>query len=129
MRTAEEVLSRPDFADGVERLAILAHVHAPGIDRHHRRLVAVHYKLLVTHGETTFEPARSVEHEVDAGHQALLQRVCRFVSCLRVCCLGGVEAARAAERHAETPGQRRAAVEDERGFGRTEGRRTRLHRH
>ena len=47
MVAAEKVAARPDLADGVHRLAVLAEVDALGEHVHHAELVDVHHELLV----------------------------------------------------------------------------------
>ena len=94
-----------------------------------RRLVDVEDELLVSHREAALEPAGRVEHEVDAPEHRRLHRVRRLVGRLGVGDLRRGQGAAGAERHTESPGERRHHVEDQRRLGGAERRRARLHRH
>ena len=124
----EEVAAGADFADGIERLAARAHVHAARQCLHHRELVDVHHELLIARDEPAFEPARGVRHEVDAGEQGRQQRVRALVRGLRIGRLGRAKRSAAAAGHAEASRQLRRGEDHLRRFGRAEGRRARAHR-
>ncbi len=127
MGAAEIVAARADLADGVERLRGLRKVDALSELLLHAELVLVDHELLVGGDEAAFEPAGRVQHEIRAGKQRHVQRVGRFMGGLRIRDLRAAQRAAGTERQAETAGELRRAVGDERGFGRAEGRRARLH--
>ena len=84
-----------DLFKSRHRLTVLRDVYAVQEHSDHARLVAVHYEFLVAHGEPTLEPARGVQHKVDAGQCGGLQRVGGFIGRLRIGQLGATEAAAA----------------------------------
>src|SRR5919198_156660 len=101
VRGAEEVLTGPVLADGVEALPVLGQVDPTDEGRHHSALVGVEDELLVAAGEPALEPARGVEHEVDPGEDRRDERRGALVRCLSVGNLRCAQRAAAPERDTE----------------------------
>src|SRR6202000_1006002 len=69
MSAAKEMAAWANFADGVQGLAVLGQINTLGEGLHHAELIGIHDELLVAGGETAFEPARAMQHEIGASLQ------------------------------------------------------------
>ena len=78
------MLSRAHFVERIHCLGVLRQVHALQQYGDHACLVTIHYKLLITHRKTTFEPTRCVQHKVNTRESRRLQRIRCLVSRLSV---------------------------------------------
>ena len=121
--------ARTDLAQRIQGLAVLRHVDTFQQQRDHVGLVGVHDELLVPHGQTAFQPACRMQHEVHSRQRGRLQGVGRFIRRLGVWNLRRAQSAAAAERHAQAARQLPCAIENQAGFRGAESRRSRLHRH
>ncbi len=124
---AEIVPARADLADGVHGLPRLAHVDAGGEAVQDAELVGIHDVFLVGGDQPALEPAAGMQHEVDPGEEADVERVGALVAGLRIGQLGAAEGAGAAEGQPEPAGELAGAEGDLRRLGRAEGRRPRIH--
>ena len=78
------MLSRADLVNRVHGLAIFRHIDALEEGLPLARLLAVHDKLLITHGQAAFEPACGVQHEIDSGHTGGAHGIGRFIGGLGI---------------------------------------------
>ena len=125
---AEEVLAGAVREDRLDGLAVLGQVDPLREHRRHAALVGVHDELLVADRQAALEPARGVEHEVDAGEDGRLEGRGALVGRLRIGHLRCAQVAARAERDAETPRELGDREQQQVGLRGPEGRRARLHR-
>jgi hypothetical protein len=103
VRAAEIVLAGRHLAESVDRLRVLGQVDALRASTCIIPSWSQSSRTSRTRGEPALQPARRVQHEVDARHHGRQQRLRALVGGLRVGQLGGAERAAGAERHPEPP--------------------------
>ena len=84
MVTAEEMHAWPNFANRVHGLAVFRQVDSAEQDFDHIGLVDVHDKFFISHRESAFHPAGSMEDEIHAREGGRQHGINRLRSGLRV---------------------------------------------
>ena len=128
MGAAEEMRTRPDLADGVQRLAFLGKIDGLGQELERLAEIGIQDHLLIAGGEPALQPADAMGDVVHPGEKARLQGEGAFIGGLGVGDLGsGDGAAGAAHGHPQPARQLRGDGDALQGFRRAEGRRAGLH--
>mgnify|MGYP001816428581 CR=1 FL=1 len=84
MRSTEVMAARPDFADRVHSLSVLAYVDALCDAVQRAQLIRVHHEFFVGGHQAALKPPAGMQHEIDARQEAHIERVRGFIRCLGV---------------------------------------------